>query len=272
MVQVDIVWAYAFGATFAAAAARQLQKEEKPFANKWYVLTLTFLAIFFAPSGVYLLWQFPQWETMQLATGWGSLPAWLVVIFCITNVTQGILGYWTTYKLARKGKIWAAHVNWMVPWIIFWFILACGWDGTGYQRFTYDASVNNGVLWSPGMTMGLSFFRASNVWWTLVVMGLCFIPMLIYALVKGMREGMENDPAVPGAVKILAVFLVAQWGVCLGLAILATVVVIKLGGLMGNIGWGYLIGLPVCGIVYYFLLFRRNMPMYWIAKQLFVKE
>ena len=105
MVQVDIVWAYAFGATFAAAAGRQLEKEEKPFVNKWYVFLLIFLSVFFAPSGLYLLWEHTQWETMQVATTMKDIPAWLVVIFAVTNVTQGILGYWTTLKLVKKEEL-----------------------------------------------------------------------------------------------------------------------------------------------------------------------
>ena len=46
MVQVDVVWAYAFGSGFAACAARQLQKEDKPFNNKWYVFTYAYGKLF----------------------------------------------------------------------------------------------------------------------------------------------------------------------------------------------------------------------------------
>jgi len=80
MVQVDVVWSYAFGATFAACASRQLEKEDKPFVNQWYVFTLTFLSTFFAPSGLYLLWQHTQWETMQVAKTMKDIPAWLVTL------------------------------------------------------------------------------------------------------------------------------------------------------------------------------------------------
>ncbi len=276
MVQVDIVWSYAFGATFAAAAARQLEKEEKPFNNKWYVLTLLFLACLFAPSGLYLLWQFPGWETMQVATRHEDIPAWLVVVFAVTNITQGILGYRVSYLFARKGKYYAAHANWMVAWIIFWFILVCGWDCTGYQRFLYDSSMFNGELWTPGRHMGFGFFL-SNVWWTLVVMGLFFAPALNYGIVKGIRKGAAMDPSitknqVPRARKILLVAHGTMFGLCLGLAILAALCVMSLRDLFGNILLGYLVGIPAFSVVAYFLLFRRKMPMYLIAKQLFVKE
>lgn len=272
MVQVDVVWAYAFGSTFAAATAHQLQREEKPFNNKSYTFILLFLAIFFAPSGLYLLWQFPQWETMQVAASRDDIPAWLVVIFAVTNITQGIAGYWTTYWLARRGRFQLAHANWMAAWIIFWFILACGWDGTGYQRFLYDASVMGGEPWAPGKHMGLSFFYGSNVFRALVVMALCFVPMLAYGMVSPGRAETARDSAhggrLPGAPLSLALYLGTQWVICLGLAILAAAVVINLGDIFGHIAWGYAVGLPLIALVYYLALFRKGMPLRRIAARL----
>lgn len=277
MVQVDIVWSYAFGASLASAASRQLEKEETPFNNKWYIFILHFLAIFFAPSGLYLLWQFPQWETMQVATHFKDIPSWLVVVFAVTNITQGILGYWITFKLIKKKNYYGAHVNWMVSWIIFWFILVCGWDCTGYQRFLYDASVHGGELWAPGKSMGVSFFYASNVWWTLVVMGFFFGPMLLYAYRHFTEEGYSMDPSIlkeeiPHPLKVIAVYNAAQWCVCLGIAILASLLVMGIRDLTGSVLAGYLIGVPMFSLAASFFLFRRGMPMYMIAKQIFVKE
>ncbi len=277
MVQVDVVWGYAFGATFAACAARQLEKEDKPFLNKWYVFTLLFLSILFAPSGLYLLWEHTQWETMQVAKTFTDLPAWLVAGFAVTNITQGILGYWVSFKLIKKGNYYGAHVNWMVAWILFWFILVCGWDCTGYQRFLYDMSVHNGELWAPGKHMGISFFYASRVWWTLVVMAIFFAPMLLHGYISAVREGLKADPSipaekVPGPIRIVLVSMGAQWVACLGLAIIAALVVMGFRNLTGSILMGYIIGVPVFCIVSYFVLFRRGMPMYLIAKQLFIAE
>ena len=77
---------------------------------------------------------------------------------------------------------------------------------------------------------------------------------------------------VPGPVRILLVNFATQWVVCLGLAILAALSVMGLRDLFGSILLGYLVGIPAFSVVAYFLLFRRKMPMYLIAKQLFVKE
>ena len=277
MVQVDVVWAYAFGAGFAACSARQLEKQEKPFNNKWYTFTLLFLSVWFAPSGLYLLWQFVQWETMQVATTFTDLPAWLVCGFAVTNITQGILGYWVSYKFIKKKNYYAAHANWMWAWILFWFILVCGWDGTGYQRFLYDASVHNGVLWTPGTHMGIEFFWKSNVWWTLIGMALCFAPMLIYAVANFIPKGIKEDQTIsanqaPNTLQLLAWSFGAQWIGCLGLAILAALLVMNLRDFTGSILLGYLIGVPLFIALAQCLLFRRGMPMYLIAKQLYLKE
>jgi hypothetical protein len=276
MVQVDVVWAYAFGATFAAAAGRQLEKEEKSFDNKWYVFILIFLSVFFAPSGLYLLWEHTQWETMQVATTMKDIPAWLVTLFAVTNVTQGILGYWTTLKLVKKKNYYGAHANWMWSWILFWFILVCGWDCTGYQRFLYDMSMFKGELWSPGKHMGVGFFM-SNVWWTLVVMAVFFGPMLIHGFIKFTRDGAKMDPSirpeeVPGPVTILAAYFGVQWVACLGLAIVAALMVMGLKDLTGSTLMGYLIGVPLFIVLAQVLLFRRGMPMQKIAKMLYIKE
>jgi hypothetical protein len=277
MVQVDVVWAYAFGAGFAACAARQLEKEEKPFNNKWYTFTLLFLSILFAPSGLYLLWQFVQWETMQVATTFTDLPAWLVCGFAVTNITQGIVGFYITYLFIKKKNYYAAHANWMWAWILFWFILVCGWDCTGYQRFLYDASVHNGELWAPGKLMGVTFFWKSNVWWTLVVMALFFAPMLVYAVVNFIPEGAKNDPALsiherPSPALLLIVSFGVQWVVCLGLAILAALMVMGLRDITGSNLLGYLIGVPVFIALAQLLLFRRGMPMQMLAKTLYIQE
>lgn len=277
MVQVDVVWSYAFGASFAACASRQLEKTDKPFNNKWYTFNLLFLSIFFAPSGIYLLWQFIQWETMQVARNFNDLPAWLVCGFAVTNVTQGILGYWVSYVFIKKKNFYGAHANWIWAWILFWFILVCGWDCTGYQRFLYDASVNGGVLWEPGNHMGITFFWKSHVWWTLVGMAVFFTPMLAYGMIYFLNEGAVQDPTlspdqIPHPITFTIFVFGTQWVVCLVLAVGAALIVMGLRDVTGSVLLGYLIGVPLFIVLAQLLLFRRGMPMQWIAKQLYIKE
>ncbi len=89
MVQVDVFWSFALGAGFAAAAARQLKDDDKPFESVYFIKTLLFMSLIFVPSGVILLWGFPEWETMQVGS-YKTIPAWLAGLFVLTNVSQGI--------------------------------------------------------------------------------------------------------------------------------------------------------------------------------------
>ncbi len=277
MVQVDIVWSYAFGASFAATAAHQLKKESKPFTTKYFVFTLLFLSILFAPSGIYLLWEHPQWETMQVATSKDDIPAWLVTLFAVTNITQGILGYWVSYKLVRANKIFEAHCNWIAAWIIFWFILVCGWDCTGWQRFLYDVSVNNGQIWTPGTHMGISFFYASRVWWTLVIMGLFFAPMLIRGYITFIQEGVKSLPPIdkkdyPTPIKILTILFGTQWVICLLLAIIASLIVMEIYYITNKLLIAYPVGIIVFGLFVYYLMFKRGMLFHKLMKAIYCTE
>ena len=125
MVQVDVFWTYALGASFAAAAGRQLKETAReggsPFYTPYFMRALLFLSILFVPSGVCLLWAFPGWETMF--AGDRNLPAWLVTLFCVTNITQGILGYWVAYKLVEKDRLYWAHMQWVFGYLLMFFIL-----------------------------------------------------------------------------------------------------------------------------------------------------
>ena len=109
MIQVDIFWSFAFGSCLAYAQQSTLIHEKDPFVNQPFVVALIWLAVCFAPSGIYLMWATPEWETMF---GWGAsyfpglgthnLQAGWVALFAATNTTQGILGWYLTYKRIRR--------------------------------------------------------------------------------------------------------------------------------------------------------------------------
>jgi hypothetical protein len=186
MVQVDVFWSYGLASGLALAAAPHIKKEENPWLNKYFVLTAAWITLFFAPSGIYLLWQFPYWETMFLAQNKDSIPAWLVVIFSVTNVSQGVLGYYVTYRLLRKGKDRAALFQTIWSHLAMGFILIYGWDGSGWTRFTYSGT---GDEWFSGVPYRWTQFFSSPVFFTLVVMGLILIPTYAY-LVRSWRTGL----------------------------------------------------------------------------------
>ncbi|MCX7680257.1 MAG: hypothetical protein N2316_13715 [Spirochaetes bacterium] len=124
--------------------------------------------------------------------------------------------------------------------------------------------------------MGIEFFYKSNVWWTLVAMGFFFAPMLVYGMIRGVREGMLVEPSIkdklPSPIRILVVFFSMQWVVCLGLAVVATVIVINVGNALGHIGWGYVVGLPAIALLYFVVLFRKEGIMNRIVRMLYIEE
>jgi hypothetical protein len=200
----------------------------------------------------------------------------LVTLFAVTNITQGSLGYYVGYRLARKGRFYAAHVNWMTAWTVFWFILVSGWDTTGWQRFTYDASMVGGKLWLPGDTLGLDFFTG-NVFTTLVIMALFFMPPLWLGTIWANYVGLSRDNTIPQPRKtrrpVIGLYvLTTQFSVCLWLAILAAAMVKGFHLMTGSLLAAYLLGIPSAALVLYFGLFKRGRLMHWIAKKLYVKE
>jgi len=276
MVQVDIVWSYAFGASFAAASARTLEKTNDAFQNRVYTRLLLFLSILFAPSGIWLLSAFPRWETMQVADQIADIPPWLMTLFALTNVTQGVLGYYVGYRLARKGKYYAAHVNTAASWILFWFILVCGWDTTGWQRFLYDPMMNNNIPWAPGMYQGPIFF-VSPIFLTLLLMGIFFVPSLFRNLVRANYEDLANDnriapESVPRLFAIMHRTIGTMFTIYLLLAIAAYFVVRVSVAITGSMLLGYLIGLPIAVISGWQLLFRHGRPMHRWLRKLYVSE
>ena len=276
MVQVDVIWSYAFGASFAAASARDLYKEEKPFKSDSYSKLLHFLAIFFAPSGLYLLTQHPSWETMQVAQTIADIPAWLMTLFGITNVTQGIAGYYVGYRLARKGNFYGSHVNWMVSWVLFWFVLICGWDTHGWQRFLYDRDMFHGVAWSVGQHMG-PLFLLSTVFHDLAVMGLILAPVLWIGIVTRNYVSIRTDrtiarPDKPCIYKIGVYSLGVMFTVCLWLALAASLIVMGIATLSSNVWLGYALGLPISILIGYYFIFPRDGLMFWFARRLFINE
>src|SRR6266542_2776013 len=119
MVQVDVFWSYGIGASFALAAAHQLREADRAAAgepaatgilsDRHLTATLLYLSALFVPSGAWLLWGFPSWETMHAADS--TLPAWLVALFVATNTTQGVLGYLVTKRLLLRGRPRLAYLQ-----------------------------------------------------------------------------------------------------------------------------------------------------------------
>lgn len=264
MVEVDVFWAYGLGAGLAAAATHQiaLSKDRPPgaaelgwqryFSSPYFTVTVLYCALLFAPSGAYLLWAFPDWETMQVARDHSSLPAWLVTLFAITNVSQGILGYWVTAKLIRARRRYAAFLQAGVGYFGMFFILVHGWDGRGYQRF-FSADRVVFESWPHNPSFGEALDRAGR-WLTspvaLTLAGMSVIVLvLLWIMSAWLKDGyrLTGFHDAPGTATIVGAYLGAVFVGALGSAIVASV-------LIHLLGWW--IGVPVAAVVVWLLAVR----------------
>ncbi len=264
MVEVDVFWAYGLGAGFAAAATHQIAlSKDRPsgaagagwqryFSSPYFTVTVLYCALLFGPSGAYLLWAFPDWETMQVARDHTSLPAWLVTLFAITNVSQGILGYWVTAKLIRAGRRYAAFLQVGVGYFGMFFILVYGWDGRGYQRF-FSADRAVFQSWPHDPSFGDALGRAGR-WLTspvaLTLAGMfVIVVVLLWIMSAWLNEGhrlvgMQDTPRTTTVVAAVLGFVFAG---ALGSAIVSSV-------LIHLLGWW--IGIPVAAVVVWLIAVR----------------
>lgn len=245
MVQVDIFWGYGIGAGLALAAHRQIATLVKKTESAWtaamnssyFTKTLLFLSLVFVPSGFWLLWAFPSWETMQ--AGDRNLPVWLVGAFSVTNMTQGILGYIVAQQLIRKNKVYGAWLTLIAAYFGFFFILVHGWDGEGYMRFFSPTLADYNPSWS--WNTALSWF-SSDVALTLYGMSVIFLPSLCGLTVAWIRDGEGGRRSV---LQILTGFLGSVLVLSLGTAILCSIAYISLGFVLGSLASLLLILLAV---------------------------
>ena len=234
MVQVDVFWAYGMGSGFALAAAQQLRTGPRDrgvplLTNRYFTGTLLYLALLFAPSGVWLLWSYPSWETMH--AGDRGLPAWLVALFAATNVTQGALGFWVTERLLVHGRVRAAVAQLVCAYAGFFFILVHGWDGAGYRRF-FSATPDDLRAWATAPAGRLvTHWLGSGVGLTLYGMGLVLIPALLYLTARWHAAGRGTGTGVGFAAVTLGLIV----GLGLGVAIAASVLVHLTGWAAGGV-------------------------------------
>ncbi|GAB1644849.1 hypothetical protein [Krasilnikovia sp. MM14-A1259] len=227
MVQVDVFWSYAIGAGCGAAAARETLREptRELLTDRRLTATVLFLGCVFAPSGIWLLWSFPGWETMHAADTHTDLPGWLVAAFAITNITQGVLGYVVAQTLWRRGHHYLAWLQMPLGYLAMFFVLAYGWDGTGYRRF-FAATTED---WQSGRFDPVGFL-SSDVALTLYAMGVVLVPLLVWMKASWWARGLRTVGVPgPGPARIAGLVLLAVFGLGLGTAVAAAVLLTLLG-------------------------------------------
>jgi hypothetical protein len=281
MVEVDVFWAYGIGAGFALSGAAQLRAAAAETADEvrsattstsvgrpdaraslptagaypggYYLLVATvYCAALFAPSGAWLLWGYPSWETMHVGSA-GTIPAWLVAVFAATNTTQGVLGFLVTRWLLRAGRLRLAAFQLVAAYFGMFFILVHGWDGRGYQRF-FSPSRADFRSWDEGGALThVGHWAGSGVALTLYGMGVVLLPVLFTGYVRWHQAGRRLVGQPAGAASGWAYFGTVHgmvWLAGLGGAIVASVLIHLLGWWLGGalaIALGVVVFLPRLG-------------------------
>ncbi|MFD7710873.1 hypothetical protein [Streptomyces sp. NPDC059786] len=198
MVQIDVFWAYGIGAATALAEAPILSSRCR--RSVALTATLSYLSVVFIPCGMWLLTEFPGWETMQVTA---APPGWFAGVFCLGVIVSAVGGFLCTARLIRRDRTWWAFLQWVWPYTAMFFVLLHGWDGTGLRRFlmTDDGSHDAVTGAESGNfvdTETVVQWLQSSVAWTLFGMGLVVIPALVWTGARLRNRALDSRSARPG--------------------------------------------------------------------------
>lgn len=160
MVQIDLLVAYSLSSGLALAAGEPLAAEADRWVNKYSFATLGWLTLLLGPQVLYLLWQYPCWETMFVAGGHEAVPSWLVAGYPIALGVLGMLGFFVTARLFAAGRVRLAALQ--VAWAGAGAVLVAtvGWDGAAWRRTIYPGTCAD---WADGTTFPVLDFLSSPV-------------------------------------------------------------------------------------------------------------
>lgn len=266
--QMDVFWVYAIGAMFAAVAARQIQASDRAFyESRYFAATILYLTVFFTPTAAYLLWQFPAWETMHVWDAQAEIGALIPAIQAFYVVVLGVLGYYVSYWLIRNRSMVAAHVNWILGYFGFFYLMVYGWDSYGWQRFLYVPGQHAGEAWGVGQYDVVGFLT-SDLLLTLLVMAVYVLPPQFYLLNKWFVDGAREHSTLPADrvpdsyVTNTVIVLVGIFGLAFGGALAAGIAGMLVASATGSAIAGIVVGVPLVVVPIYYLGVGRGRPVH----------
>jgi hypothetical protein len=164
-------------------------------------------------------------------------------LFAVTNVTQGLLAFWVVDRLVRGGRTLLAVSQVIVPYLLFFFTLVHGWDGTGYRRF-FTPEGSSYSVWNGWQSV--RDWLTSPVALTLLGMGIVMLPVMLGTFARWVRQGHAAHPVdglglAPSTATVIGLFLAMAFGLGLAPAIATSVLVHQLGWIPGLIVGGLLV-------------------------------
>jgi len=159
--------------------------------------------------------------------GTRELPGWLVALFGVTNITQGLLGFTVARWFSSRGNTFAALAHWLLGYFGMFFILVHGWDGTGYQHFfSPTREALTGWTWTTARE-----WLTSDVALTLMVMGVVLIPWLVGLSVTWLKASKR----APSRASLAAAILTLLVGGVPAFAVVSSLLVRSLGWAGGGL-------------------------------------
>ncbi|MEV5342111.1 hypothetical protein AB0K93_27060 [Streptomyces sp. NPDC052676] len=220
MMQIDAVWVYGIGAGFALADAPRGLRARAGHASPAFGAALGYLVVFFVPCGLWLLTDFPRWETMHVLS---SAPGWCVAAFCGGAAVLGAAGFVCTGRLLAHGRVWSAFLQWVWPHAAVFFLLLHGWDGTGLRRFltTGPGRFDGGEPAVP-LVDHVLLWLSSPVALTLAGMGVVVVPVQLWLLAR-CRAAALPAPSPRAGWRLAGLLAATVFGPCLAVAALTAV-------------------------------------------------
>jgi hypothetical protein len=234
--------------------------------NRYMMLNILYAALLFAPSGIYLLWGFSNWETMQV--GDHSMPAWLIVAFAITNVTQAILGFWVVERLAVSGRQFLGAIATWAGYFGMFFLLVNGWDKTGWHRFFSEDKADFARWNSQPAIDQVTAWLSSDVALTLYAMGVILIPVMAAIMIRSVTSGYRIGGAyapnrTPKSVPVLIVLTAIGLLSGVPAAIICHLLITSIGWILGSL---------VSALVIYALLLNPRMSLFSVGYKMLALE
>jgi len=169
MVQVDIPAAYAYGQLFALLSKKYLKKEENFFQNRLLGPANFFLAVCYAPVGMFLMIGWPAWEMMYVSD-WVEDPfnkpavAAFYILFNIVMILIGNIGFLLGHRWYRDGHDSRVTTGFVIGVLLTFLPFLLRW-GVWWNVGTYNEVQGGGgySFWSAPFFTGWSFIMSYMV-------------------------------------------------------------------------------------------------------------